>query len=804
MAVQIKNRKKRTDDSQNSNSNKITSLSNEYDEDIDNDCKSQKELNSVQKSDNSNLINGLGSLRHWFCKNNGIAHKNITNDEIDLLTKTSKNEIDFPLAITFRINIVVIILFLIAFGFRIYELDQPSSIVFDELHYGRFVSLYLRRTFFFDSQPPLGKQLIALSAYLSGYKGEFNNFTSIGQDYDANFPVRAFRFVPALCGSLLVPVIYQFVIEIGFHHIVAFFASFLLIFENSLLTQSRFILLDTILLFFSFFGLLSYLIGRKKLLFSKSWLFWNIIAALSLTCGVCVKYIGIFTLLQVQILSFWTIFDKLSDKTIKTIHLWLLLVYKSCIFIFLPILFYCFIFYIHLSVLIKAGPHDNIMTSAFQASLEGGLASIIRGQPREIAHGSQITLRNTHGRTCWLHSHQAVYPIRYPDKRGSSHQQQVTCYSFKDVNNWWIVKRPNVNDLITHEPLDKIKNGDIIQIVHGLTGRTLNSHDIASPMSPYNQEVSCYIDYNISMPAQNLWRVKLLNSDDTGDYWHAIKSRVQLIHINSSQALKLSGLQLPAWGHHQHEIVTDKQVNHPNAIWNVEEHRYTKNSDEKEIERELGRAEFVPLSPTYLSFWDKMFELQYKMLINTENIQNHIYSTDSPLDWPFLTKGIAYWLSPKSNAQIYLIGNIFLWYLGIFAMVAYWSLFLFYQLRRKRLIYDISEDDWDQFLLVGRIIAIGYLIHFFPYFFSEQTLFLHHYLPALMFKIILIPMIIGHLNLFVPNRFIFPIFIAISVITAYTFFQFLPFSYGLKEFSTNEIMKLKWRKTWHFLIHKRW
>lgn len=114
----------------------------------------------------------------------------------------------------------------------------------------------------------------------------------------------------------------------------------------------------------------------------------------------------------------------------------------------------------------------------------------------------------------------------------------------------------------------------------------------------------------------------------------------------------MSGLQLPAWGHHQHEIVTDKQVNHPNAIWNVEEHRYTKNSDEKEIERELGRAEFVPLSPTYLSFWDKMFELQYKMLINTENIQNHIYSTDSPLDWPFLTKGIAYWLSPKSNVRI--------------------------------------------------------------------------------------------------------------------------------------------------------
>lgn len=76
-------------------------------------------------------------------------------------------------------------------------------------------------------------------------------------------------------------------------------------------------------------------------------------------------------------------------------------------------------------------------------------------------------VRHTHGRTCWLHSHNAVYPIRYPDKRGSSHQQQVTCYSFKDVNNWWIVKRPEKNDLIVEQPVDAIKHGDVVQLVHG-------------------------------------------------------------------------------------------------------------------------------------------------------------------------------------------------------------------------------------------------------------------------------------------------------------------------------------------------
>ena len=34
----------------------------------------------------------------------------------------------------------------------------------------------------------------------------------------------------------------------------------------------------------------------------------------------------------------------------------------------------------------------------------------------------------------------------------------------QDVNNWWIVKRPDNEDLAVHEPIDVIKDGDIIQV----------------------------------------------------------------------------------------------------------------------------------------------------------------------------------------------------------------------------------------------------------------------------------------------------------------------------------------------------
>lgn len=140
-------------------------------------------------------------------------------------------------------------------------------------------------------------------------------------------------------------------------------------------------------------------------------------------------------------------------------------------------------------------------------------------------------------------------------------------------------------------------------------------------------------------------------------------------------ALRFTGRQLPEWGFNQHEVVADRVIEQPDTIWNVEEHRYTKSNlsslfsltlnkfyfrcyalflaeDQKERERQLLNAEMIPTGPTLLSFWEKFIELQMKMLWHTDQIQSHMYGSD-PLEWPFMSKGIAYWVDKDSNVSFF-------------------------------------------------------------------------------------------------------------------------------------------------------
>lgn len=717
-----------------------------------------------------------------------------------------------PFTIHTEIDVMQLLLSVASLVSRTWQLGVPRAVVFDELHFAKFVSLYMQRIFFFDVHPPLGKLLLALAGRYAGFEGEVK-FERIGAEFPPNVPLELLRLVPAVLGSLCVPIIYQIAVELHLSRWAALVAGVFVLFDNALLVQSRFMLMEGMLIFFSLLAIMAFLkcrnLGHRS--FSVAWWFWLCLTGVSFTCSLSVKYTGAFTGLLLVYLAakdYWAMIDdtRLSDMCLVK-HLFSRLV----ALVWAPVAIYLLIFYTHLSLLTKAGPHDNIMTSAFQASLEGGLAALTKGQPLHVAFGSQITLRqmtNVGGSPCWLHSHTHVYPMRYPDSRGSSHQQQVTCYIFKDVNNWWIVKHPNRNTLVVDDAPVYVHHGDIVQLVHGITSRALNSHDVAAPVTPQNQEVSCYIDYNVSMPAQNLWRVEILNRQSDQDTWQTIQSQVRLIHVNTSTALRITGKQLPEWGFHQLEVTADRLINQRDTVWNVEEHRYTTNQGKEGHIAEVEDADLLPLEPTQLSFWAKLWELQTKMMLSKQDTElEHKYSS-TPTEWPFMARNIAYWMSPASNAQIHLLGNVVVWYASTIAVLCYLTLAVFYFLRRQRAILDTTEGEWQHFVFVGELAVGGYLLHYLPFLAVDRTLFVHHYLPAVAFKILALAALLDHLAV-LRCRFI-PVSTIVSYGTvvlvsgaAYVFLELLPVTFGNVDLTPDDIKRLSWHDTWDFLQHIR-
>ncbi|XP_071821442.1 protein O-mannosyl-transferase 1-like isoform X2 [Apostichopus japonicus] len=726
------------------------------------------------------------------------------NGEANKKMKQTANRTEPIFVVNCSLDLLLVAITLIAFVTRLWRLEDPRGVVFDEIHFGRFAGLYLQGVFFFDVHPPLGRLLITLMGYLSGFDGNFD-FSIIGTEYPCSFPIWHLRLIPAVCGSLLCPLAYLILSELGFHQYSACLAAFLVLTDNALLTQSRFILIDSMLLLSllaMIYSLLKFLKYFKRP-FSLYGSAWATVLSLSITASLSVKYSGLFSVLLVSLVLLFYSWRMIIDKTIPLIQVAVRLLGYALFFVVLPVVLYCLIFWLHLSLLWKSGTHDEMMSSSFQATLEGGLARITEGQPRRIAYSSQITLRHTHGTPCWLHSHSDPYPVRYSDNRGSSAQQQVTCYSYKDINNWWIVVEQDADSIDLNSPPKPVKDGDIIKLIHGVTGRSLNSHDVAAPMSPQCMEVSCYVDYNISFPAQPLWRVELLNGAKTNQTWQAMSSHIRLIHVTTNQALKFTGNQLPDWGFYQYEVATDRIHQQEATVWNVEEHRLSAaaTSQDHQLPPDIW-------SPGNLGFWEKFLEVQMKMLwANSDVNQEHQYSS-SALEWPTMNRGVAYWISPDSNAQIHFLGNPVTWVSGLVAAVLFFLMFVTLAVRWRRQCQDLTPDEWTRLILSAVLLVGGWVFNLVPYMLMERTLFLHHYLPGLLHLLILLPVTVEMMYRYVLFRSSIQRNVMTAVLLVWltsvflAFVRLLPLSYGHTSLTEEDIKSLQWRESWGFIYRE--
>lgn len=254
-------------------------------------------------------------------------------------------------------HLPLIILGVLSFAIHFILIGHPNGAVFDEVHFGKFISAYFTHEYYFDIHPPLGKLILAGWGWLWGFQPGFS-FANIGDTYPDNFYI-ALRLLPALAGALLPLVIYGIARQLGMRKATAFFAGFLVVFENALLVQSRLILLDSFLLLFGFGAMYFYLRARQTINDKRSTL-WLIISGLLAGAAASIKWTGLTFLaliLILEVIRFWQN---------RKIHPLSLTTYRAIILLVVPLLVYGSVFAIHFSLLKKSGPGDGFMSPEFR------------------------------------------------------------------------------------------------------------------------------------------------------------------------------------------------------------------------------------------------------------------------------------------------------------------------------------------------------------------------------------------------------------------------------------------------------
>lgn len=257
------------------------------------------------------------------------------------------------------------IIILIALGLltRFMFFGQPNSTVFDEVHFGKFVSAYYTHQYYYDIHPPLGKLIIAGFAKLFGYNNEYS-FGQIGDKFQDK-TYMAMRFLPTLAGAFLPLAIYFLALKLGLKNITAFFAGLFIVFDNAFLTQSRLILMDSFLYLFGVLSLVFYFKYKQNK--SKSYrnlIIFSILSALAAS----IKWTGLTFLALAGLFELFDIYrSRTSMGSLFKSDFPKLIIFFAVI----PFLVYFSFFVLHFALLPKSGPGDAFMDVRFQATLSG-------------------------------------------------------------------------------------------------------------------------------------------------------------------------------------------------------------------------------------------------------------------------------------------------------------------------------------------------------------------------------------------------------------------------------------------------
>ncbi|KAI5451990.1 Protein O-mannosyltransferase 2 [Naganishia albida] len=612
---------------------------------------------------------------------------------------------------------------------RYWKIGWADYVVWDEAHFGKFGSHYINRDFYFDVHPPLGKMLVGLAGLLSGYNGGFE-FKS-GEHYPETVPYTAMRVILATFGVGMVPVAWWTAGELGWSRQSRHLVTLCVLFDVGWLCISRFILLDSMLIFFTFttvLGLVKFHNQRHDS-FGEEWWFWLSFTGLSIGCVCSVKWVGLFATALVGLYTIEDLWDKFGDLRMPKMTYLKHWIARGLCLILTPFCVYALSFKLHFMILNRSGPGDAQMSSLFQAHLRG---NNFAESPLEIAIGSKVSIKNFGYGGGLLHSHVQTFPV-------GSNQQQVTCYHYKDDNNNFIVSPTwEEGDYDPEAPLKFLQDGSVIRLVHASTGRNLHSHAIPAPMTKNHYEVAGYGNGTLG-DTNDHWVVEVVDDMLAGkksqvDRIHALTTRMRFRHANLNCYLRAANVPLPQWGFKQIEVTCDKE-NNPKDVhtyWNIESHWNDRLPQ--------GNVKLYK-SPFWKDFWHLNVAMMTSNNALVPDPDKEDILASAPLDWPFLHLGLRMCGWADNQIKYYLIGTPIIWWSSSISLIVGIFTLGFYLMRMQRQYQDWAPGEWENWLYVLKIAFGGWAFHYLPFLIMGRVTYLHHYLPTLWFAVLFL----GHM-----------------------------------------------------------
>ncbi|RIA99183.1 glycosyltransferase family 39 protein [Glomus cerebriforme] len=621
--------------------------------------------------------------------------------------------------------------------------------------------------------------IVALAGLLAGYDGSFE-FESATK-YPENVNYTFMRIFLASFGAWMVPLTYFTAIELYFSKQAVILVTLMVLLDTAYICISRFILLDSMLLFFTYttvFCLAKFHNQRCKP-FSINWWIWLFMTGISIGCVSSVKWVGLFTTALVGLYTIEDLWNKLEDLNISKmdyLNHWIARI--ICLIIF-PTLIYIACFVIHFSILTHTGTGDAQMSSLFQAGLIGNNFS---ENPLELAYGSRITLKNMGFGGGLLHSHVDRY-------LGGSEQQQVTCYHNNDINNDWMVLKPREEQMYDNiTEVEFVNNGDTIRLLHFDTRRNLHSHEINAPLTKAHFEVAGYGNETLG-DDNDYWVIEVVGDKYTKtNHIRSLTTSMRLRHKVIGCYLRAANRILPEWGFKQIEVTCDKRNNTKDVYthWNIERH-WNENLPPG------GKANYR--SSFLYDFWYLNVAMYVSNNALVPDPDKEDYVSSLPKQWPILEVGLRMCDWGDNIIKFYLLGNPVVWWSGTASLILFVFVLFWYSVRQKRKYIEFSPAQWAHFLYIGKICAFGWLLHYLPFCIMGRVTYLHHYLPALYFSILMAGFLFDHFTVYcslMTKKIIFGISYALIIIV---FWYFKDIAYGIN-YAASELKGRKWLNTW--------